>query len=82
MLLDMKTDLNLLLECLKYQMDCPLSQKEALITIYIPFANKTVRKEGFSLETMQSFLFTMYAKKLVGPVKMSKGHKVGDVGKS
>ncbi|NXR38165.1 TERB1 protein, partial [Zosterops hypoxanthus] len=29
-----KTDLNLLLECLKYQMDCPLSQKEALITIY------------------------------------------------
>uniref|UniRef100_A0A8B9IF75 Telomere repeat binding bouquet formation protein 1 n=1 Tax=Anser cygnoides TaxID=8845 RepID=A0A8B9IF75_ANSCY len=30
----MKTDLNLLLECLKYQMDCPLSQKEALITIY------------------------------------------------
>ncbi|XP_035192950.1 telomere repeats-binding bouquet formation protein 1 [Oxyura jamaicensis] len=33
-LCDMKTDLNLLLECLKYQMDCPLSQKEALITIY------------------------------------------------
>ncbi|NXE76790.1 TERB1 protein, partial [Cochlearius cochlearius] len=33
-LLDMKTDLNLLLECLKYQMDCPVSQKEALITIY------------------------------------------------
>ncbi|XP_053808730.1 telomere repeats-binding bouquet formation protein 1-like isoform X2 [Vidua chalybeata] len=31
---DLKTDLNLLLECLKYQMDCPLSQKEALITIY------------------------------------------------
>ncbi|XP_071670443.1 telomere repeats-binding bouquet formation protein 1 isoform X2 [Patagioenas fasciata] len=31
---DMKTDLNLLLECLKYQMDCPASQKEALITIY------------------------------------------------
>ncbi|NWI82064.1 TERB1 protein, partial [Dryoscopus gambensis] len=31
---DVKTDLNLLLECLKYQMDCPLSQKEALITIY------------------------------------------------
>ncbi|NXA76055.1 TERB1 protein, partial [Thryothorus ludovicianus] len=30
---DTKTDLNLLLECLKYQMDCPLSQKEALITI-------------------------------------------------
>ncbi|NXR10161.1 TERB1 protein, partial [Semnornis frantzii] len=30
----MKTDLNLLLECLKYQMDCPASQKEALITIY------------------------------------------------
>ncbi|KAM6123956.1 LOW QUALITY PROTEIN: telomere repeats-binding bouquet formation protein 1 [Phoenicopterus ruber ruber] len=30
----MKTDLNLLLECLKYQMDCPVSQKEALITIY------------------------------------------------
>uniref|UniRef100_A0A8C6YVN2 Telomere repeat binding bouquet formation protein 1 n=1 Tax=Nothoprocta perdicaria TaxID=30464 RepID=A0A8C6YVN2_NOTPE len=29
-----KTDLNLLLECLKYQMDCPMSQKEALITIY------------------------------------------------
>uniref|UniRef100_A0A8C4TXV0 Telomere repeats-binding bouquet formation protein 1 n=1 Tax=Falco tinnunculus TaxID=100819 RepID=A0A8C4TXV0_FALTI len=28
------TDLNLLLECLKYQMDCPVSQKEALITIY------------------------------------------------
>ncbi|XP_071899879.1 telomere repeats-binding bouquet formation protein 1 isoform X4 [Anas platyrhynchos] len=33
-LCDIKTDLNLLLECLKYQMDCPLSQKEALITIY------------------------------------------------
>ncbi|NXW53690.1 TERB1 protein, partial [Eurystomus gularis] len=31
---DMRTDLNLLLECLKYQMDCPVSQKEALITIY------------------------------------------------
>ncbi|NWV74285.1 TERB1 protein, partial [Dasyornis broadbenti] len=31
---DMKTDLNLLLECLKYQMDCPQSQKEALMTIY------------------------------------------------
>ncbi|KAM9626091.1 telomere repeats-binding bouquet formation protein 1 isoform 10-T15 [Morphnus guianensis] len=30
----MKTDLSLLLECLKYQMDCPVSQKEALITIY------------------------------------------------
>ncbi|NWT90606.1 TERB1 protein, partial [Lanius ludovicianus] len=30
---DVKTDLHLLLECLKYQMDCPLSQKEALITI-------------------------------------------------
>uniref|UniRef100_A0A8C5UGH4 Telomere repeats-binding bouquet formation protein 1 n=1 Tax=Malurus cyaneus samueli TaxID=2593467 RepID=A0A8C5UGH4_9PASS len=32
--MNVKTDLNLLLECLKYQMDCPLSQKEALITIY------------------------------------------------
>ncbi|XP_061314489.1 telomere repeats-binding bouquet formation protein 1 isoform X1 [Pezoporus flaviventris] len=31
---DVKTDLNLLLECLKYQMDCPLSQKDTLITIY------------------------------------------------
>ncbi|XP_043351246.1 telomere repeats-binding bouquet formation protein 1 [Dermochelys coriacea] len=31
---EMKTDLNLLLECLKYQMDSPDSQKEALITIY------------------------------------------------
>ncbi|NWW96313.1 TERB1 protein, partial [Rhynochetos jubatus] len=31
---DMRTDLNLLLECLKYQMDCPVSQKEALIAIY------------------------------------------------
>ncbi|XP_019475261.1 telomere repeats-binding bouquet formation protein 1 isoform X2 [Meleagris gallopavo] len=31
---DMKTDLNLLLECLKYRMDCPSSQKETLITIY------------------------------------------------
>ncbi|XP_013371568.1 PREDICTED: telomere repeats-binding bouquet formation protein 1 isoform X1 [Chinchilla lanigera] len=31
---EMKTDLNLLLECLKYQMDNPLSQKEALVTIY------------------------------------------------
>ncbi|XP_053459439.1 telomere repeats-binding bouquet formation protein 1 isoform X1 [Nycticebus coucang] len=30
----MKTDLNLLLECLKYQMDNPFSQKEALVTIY------------------------------------------------
>nr|XP_033797317.1 telomere repeats-binding bouquet formation protein 1 [Geotrypetes seraphini] len=29
----MKTDLNLLLECLKYQMDHPVSQKEALVTI-------------------------------------------------
>ncbi|NWR72176.1 TERB1 protein, partial [Centropus unirufus] len=28
-----KTDLTLLLECLKYQMDSPLSQKEALVTI-------------------------------------------------
>ncbi|XP_066493710.1 telomere repeats-binding bouquet formation protein 1 [Tiliqua scincoides] len=31
---EMKTDLNLLLECLKYQMNHPASQKEALITIY------------------------------------------------
>ncbi|XP_042300617.1 telomere repeats-binding bouquet formation protein 1-like [Sceloporus undulatus] len=31
---EMKTDLNLLLECLKYQMDHPVSQKEALVTIY------------------------------------------------
>ncbi|XP_070809221.1 telomere repeats-binding bouquet formation protein 1 [Pituophis catenifer annectens] len=31
---DMKTDLNLLLECLKYQMDHPASQKQALVTIY------------------------------------------------
>ncbi|XP_054856233.1 telomere repeats-binding bouquet formation protein 1 [Eublepharis macularius] len=31
---EMKTDLNLLLECLKYQMDQPASQKEALVTIY------------------------------------------------
>ncbi|XP_029464058.1 telomere repeats-binding bouquet formation protein 1 [Rhinatrema bivittatum] len=30
---EMKTDLNLLLECLKYQMDNPASQKEALVTI-------------------------------------------------
>ncbi|XP_015279750.1 PREDICTED: telomere repeats-binding bouquet formation protein 1 [Gekko japonicus] len=30
----MKTDLNLLLECLKYQMDQPTSQKEVLVTIY------------------------------------------------
>ncbi|XP_032182505.1 telomere repeats-binding bouquet formation protein 1 isoform X7 [Mustela erminea] len=30
----MKTDLNLLLECLKYQMDNPFSQKEALVTIF------------------------------------------------
>ncbi|XP_048371991.1 telomere repeats-binding bouquet formation protein 1 [Sphaerodactylus townsendi] len=31
---EMKTDLNLLLECLKYQMDQPISQKEALVTVY------------------------------------------------
>ncbi|XP_074864888.1 telomere repeats-binding bouquet formation protein 1 [Carettochelys insculpta] len=31
---EMKTDLNLLLECLKYQMDSPASQKEVLVTIY------------------------------------------------
>ncbi|KAF6079650.1 telomere repeat binding bouquet formation protein 1 [Phyllostomus discolor] len=31
---EMKTDLNLLLECLKYQMDNPVSQKEALVTIH------------------------------------------------
>ncbi|XP_062818016.1 telomere repeats-binding bouquet formation protein 1 isoform X4 [Anolis carolinensis] len=31
---EIKTDLNLLLECLKYQMDHPASQKEALLTIY------------------------------------------------
>uniref|UniRef100_A0A8D1BV09 Telomere repeats-binding bouquet formation protein 1 n=1 Tax=Sus scrofa TaxID=9823 RepID=A0A8D1BV09_PIG len=30
----MKTDLNLLLECLKYQMDNAFSQKEALVTIH------------------------------------------------
>ncbi|XP_067853690.1 telomere repeats-binding bouquet formation protein 1 [Heptranchias perlo] len=30
----LKTDLNLLLECLKYQMDSPVTQKQALITIY------------------------------------------------
>ncbi|KAM8945919.1 telomere repeats-binding bouquet formation protein 1 [Pelodytes ibericus] len=30
----MKTDLNLLLECLKFQMDNPESQKAALVTIY------------------------------------------------
>ncbi|XP_004371576.1 telomere repeats-binding bouquet formation protein 1 [Trichechus manatus latirostris] len=30
----MKTDLNLLLECLKHQMDNPFSQKEALVTIH------------------------------------------------
>ncbi|XP_060694301.1 telomere repeats-binding bouquet formation protein 1 [Hemiscyllium ocellatum] len=29
-----KTDLNLLLECLKYQMDSPVTQKQALITIH------------------------------------------------
>eukprot|EP00063_Salmo_salar_P029176 XP_014004011.1 PREDICTED: telomere repeats-binding bouquet formation protein 1-like isoform X1 [Salmo salar] len=29
-----KTDLSLLLECLKYQMRCPDSQKQALLTIY------------------------------------------------
>ncbi|XP_005345586.3 telomere repeats-binding bouquet formation protein 1 [Microtus ochrogaster] len=31
---EMKTDLNLLLECLKYHMGSPLSQKEVLITIH------------------------------------------------
>ncbi|XP_053762500.1 telomere repeats-binding bouquet formation protein 1 [Panthera pardus] len=31
---EMKTDLNLLLECLKYQMDNPFSQKEVLVTIH------------------------------------------------
>nr|XP_023412304.1 telomere repeats-binding bouquet formation protein 1 [Loxodonta africana] len=30
---EMKTDLNLLLECLKHQMDNPFSQKDALVTI-------------------------------------------------
>ncbi|XP_078400916.1 telomere repeats-binding bouquet formation protein 1 [Cetorhinus maximus] len=30
----LKTDLNLLLECLKYQMDSPVTQKQALITIH------------------------------------------------
>uniref|UniRef100_UPI00398ED689 telomere repeats-binding bouquet formation protein 1 isoform X4 n=1 Tax=Pristiophorus japonicus TaxID=55135 RepID=UPI00398ED689 len=30
----LKTDLNLLLECVKYQMDSPVTQKQALITIY------------------------------------------------
>ncbi|XP_069758133.1 telomere repeats-binding bouquet formation protein 1 isoform X2 [Narcine bancroftii] len=30
----LKTDLDLLLECLKYQMDCPETQKQALVTIY------------------------------------------------
>ncbi|XP_006863651.1 PREDICTED: coiled-coil domain-containing protein 79 [Chrysochloris asiatica] len=30
---EMKTDLNLLLECLKHQMDSPFSQKETLVTI-------------------------------------------------
>ncbi|KAJ8339905.1 hypothetical protein SKAU_G00345380 [Synaphobranchus kaupii] len=29
-----KTDLTLLLECLKYQMNCPDAQKQALLTIY------------------------------------------------
>ncbi|XP_066568580.1 telomere repeats-binding bouquet formation protein 1 [Amia ocellicauda] len=33
-LCELKTDINLLLECLKYQMDCPSSQKQALVTIY------------------------------------------------
>lgn len=51
LLLDMKTDLNLLLECLKYQMDCPLSQKEALITIYSICQQNS--KKHFSLETTQ-----------------------------
>ncbi|XP_044787948.1 telomere repeats-binding bouquet formation protein 1 isoform X7 [Bubalus kerabau] len=32
--LEVKTDLNLLLECLKYQMDNAFSQKEALVTIH------------------------------------------------
>ncbi|XP_069860968.1 telomere repeats-binding bouquet formation protein 1-like isoform X1 [Dipodomys merriami] len=31
---EMKTDLDLLLECLKYQMDNSISQKEALVTIH------------------------------------------------
>nr|XP_014348782.1 PREDICTED: telomere repeats-binding bouquet formation protein 1 isoform X3 [Latimeria chalumnae] len=31
---ELKTDLNLLLECLKYQMDNPAAQKQALVTIY------------------------------------------------
>ncbi|XP_006878968.1 PREDICTED: coiled-coil domain-containing protein 79 [Elephantulus edwardii] len=31
---EMKTDLNLLLECLKHQMDSPCSQKDALVTIH------------------------------------------------
>ncbi|XP_078257675.1 telomere repeats-binding bouquet formation protein 1-like [Rhinoraja longicauda] len=30
----LKTDLDLLLECLKYQMDSPETQKQALVTIY------------------------------------------------
>nr|XP_051702832.1 telomere repeats-binding bouquet formation protein 1 isoform X2 [Oryctolagus cuniculus] len=31
---EMKTDLNLLLECIKHQMDNPVSQKEALVSIH------------------------------------------------
>ncbi|XP_040838513.1 telomere repeats-binding bouquet formation protein 1-like [Ochotona curzoniae] len=31
---EMKTDVNLLLECIKHQMDNPVSQKEALVTIH------------------------------------------------
>lgn len=73
LLLDMKTDLNLLLECLKSQMDCPLSQQEAVVTIYSICQQNS--KKGFSLETVQAFMFTICAKKLVGTVKMSKGQK-------
>ncbi|XP_054054302.1 telomere repeats-binding bouquet formation protein 1 isoform X11 [Rissa tridactyla] len=66
---DMKTDLNLLLECLKYQMDCPVSQKEALITIYsICQQNKSgqtyVRDTGCIGLLLQLFRTTLSASKM------------------
>ncbi|KAJ8003166.1 hypothetical protein DPEC_G00166570 [Dallia pectoralis] len=42
-----KTDLSLLLECLKYQMRCPDSQKQALLTIYSICQQKDENVDSF-----------------------------------
>ncbi|XP_071767568.2 telomere repeats-binding bouquet formation protein 1 [Centroberyx gerrardi] len=62
-----KTDLNLLLECLKYQMKCPDLQKQALLTIYSICEKKEDNVDLFRGMGGVAFVYNLSKSSIVHP---------------